>query len=346
MAVVIQRNPLVSSIQSFPDSGFLHDLFNLFLLGISLILVGGQVFRPAKIDLVFGSETKFHACQDHPSLFMFIVTRVDDRFGLGLGSLYKMLSHMSPSGYNCSVNIFLYNMSNPGTYDDDLRFLESIHPEIPVRFREISMEQATQVTGIYFPYHLPVVPGQIRGRNMATLRLFIPQMYTADWYFYMDDDVIYTRGEFFPEVMEFTGDQEKVLFAVQDYCFTVDPDFRRRIWAYRKDYPGMLYYGSGFLFMRGGEILRSELRKTLDYFVKHMELLWIEQDALNLAFNTSRVLFLPWKFCVVPTQFDQAKDIAYGFHHAAERKAKDVGFVKDLITEYQNAKEKWKPSAI
>jgi hypothetical protein len=157
----------------------------------------------------------------------------------------------------------------------------------------------------------------------------------------MDDDLIFERGEFFPEVMEYAADPHKILFAVQDYFFNISSSFRDRIWAYRKDYPGMLYYGSGFLLMRGGAMLRSQFRTTIDYFARHMELLWVEQDALNLAFDTSLVTFLPSKFCVVPTQFAQARQFAYGFHHAGERKSIDGGFVRDLVHAYQERKRAW-----
>jgi hypothetical protein len=96
-------------------------------------------------------------------------------------------------------------------------------------------------------------------------------MYEADWFFYMDDDIEYRRGEIFPELMTFTSDGSKVLFGVQDYAFLIMGRFRNRIHAYKSDYPGTNYYGSGFLLMRSVDVLRQELRNTIAYFGKHSE---------------------------------------------------------------------------
>jgi hypothetical protein len=173
------------------------------------------------------------------------------------------------------------------------------------------------------------------------MRLYIPQTSKADWYFYMVGDLVFSRGEFFPGLMQFTADKSKILFAVQDRAFNVYPHVWQRLKTYRRDYPGDLYYGSGFLFWRGGEALLRELRVTLNYFVQHMELEYIEQDALNLAFNTSLVYFLPHKFCVVPAEIDEARHWAYGFHHAAELKSLTGGFGVELMKVYEPAKQQW-----
>jgi lipopolysaccharide biosynthesis glycosyltransferase len=203
------------------------------------------------------------------------------------------------------------------------------------------MPDAIAATGVTYPYKNPPLRGKFAGRNICALRLYVPLMFASDWYFYMDGDVIFERGQFFPEIMEYTNETEKVLFAVQDYGFIAMPEFRKRVQAYRKDYPGNQYYGSGFMLMRGGSVLRKELEKTIRYFAKHLGLAYVDQDALNLAFDTKRVFFLPSKFCVVPALWKQARDWLYSYHPVGMDKSPGGLIFKEVVGAYRAAKEKW-----
>jgi hypothetical protein len=75
-----------------------------------------------------------------------------------------------------------------------------------------------------------------------------------------------------------------------------------------------------------------------------MELIWLDQDALNLAFNPACVYFLPVKFCIVPTQFRTQKHRAYALHYASVRKTNTSWFWPKVVHSYLNARNKWKKS--
>jgi hypothetical protein len=119
------------------------------------------------------------------------------------------------------VNLFLYNLSAPISLEDDIECLHSVHLEIRSLIHSISMEDAIQKTGAYFPCRLSLLRDQIRGRNIVTMRLYIPLIDKADWFFYMDDDAAFRCGQFSPEVMRFTTDKSKILFAEEDHPFMV-----------------------------------------------------------------------------------------------------------------------------
>jgi lipopolysaccharide biosynthesis glycosyltransferase len=249
---------------------------------------------------------------------------------------------MDPFGFDCSMNIFLYNETLP-TESEDLAFLRSIQPSVPVFFRSFSFEEAFAKSGAVFAAHSPVFQGQFSQRNMGLVRLWIPLLYTADWFMYLDDDFFFRRGKFFPEVMEFTSNSSKVLFAVRDHFYLMARDFQDRIAAYRpKNQTEPTYFGSGFLFMRGGSVLQQELRNTIQYFADHMELGYPDQDALNLGFESSRVVILPDRFCVTDRERKRQWNTAYGFHFngGAKRIARGT-FTHQAISEYRKAKEKW-----
>jgi hypothetical protein len=276
-----------------------------------------------------------------PSVFIFEVTQNDARLPLAYAGFYSLLTHMRPARFQYSANIFIYNSTLPDNDCEDIRFLRSIHREIDVKVRAISMEEAIERTGAKFAWEAPPHPGQFRGRNIGFIRLYVPLMYEADWFFYMDDDIEYRRGEIFPEVMSFTSDRSKMLYGVQDHAFLGDGYFRRRVQAYRSDYPGTKYYGSGFLLMRSGDILRQELRNTIAYFEKHPELSLTDQDALNLGFSWSYVDLLPVRFCVVISEWKKEKDRAYGFHCTACPKTPKSGFMAEVVGRYSEARDAW-----
>jgi lipopolysaccharide biosynthesis glycosyltransferase len=241
------------------------------------------------------------------------------------------------------MNIFLYNETLP-TESTDLAFLQSIQPSIPVIFRHFSFEDAFAKTRAVFPADRPVFRGQFFERNLGLARLWVPLLYAADWFMYLDDDLFFRRGKFFPEVLNFTWDSSKVMFAVRDHGFLAYRSFQVRIAAYRpKDRPYPTYFGSGFLFMRGGPILQQELRNTIQYIADHMELQYPDQDALNLGFESSRVFILPDKFCVIQQERERQWATAYGFHFNGVAKRITRGsFTYEAILDYRKAKEEWR----
>jgi lipopolysaccharide biosynthesis glycosyltransferase len=196
-------------------------------------------------------------------------------------------------------------------------------------------------TGVVLP--IPIPPGvrAKHGRDIMLARLFIPLLFSADWFLYFDDDLIFKRGEFFPEVMSFTSDSFKVMFAVQDHLFVISRGFQERIRSYNPTFPGLWYYGSGFLLMRSGLILRRELRSTLAYIRAHPRLEYIDQDALNLGFNFSYVHFLPDRFCVLSNRHIQLRHVGYAFHYNGAMKSAFSGFGFAIAASYRAARARW-----
>jgi hypothetical protein len=242
---------------------------------------------------------------------------------------------MDPFGFSCSMNIFLYNEIVP-TESEDLAFLRSMQPRVPVFFRSFSFEEAFAKTGAVFAAHRPVAKGQFLQCNNTLVRLWIPLLYTADWFMCLDDDLFFRRGRFFPEVLDFTSNSSKVLFAVRDHFYLDSAE----IAGYRPK--NQTYFGAGFLFMRGGSVLRQELRNTIQYFADHMELQYVDQDALNLGFETSRVFILPDKFCVTYSERNRQWDTAYGFHWAGSPKVITPGsWAGEFVFDYRKAKKEW-----
>jgi lipopolysaccharide biosynthesis glycosyltransferase len=248
---------------------------------------------------------------------------------------------MQPAGFNCSLNIFLYNKTFSKRMKDDLSFLGSIHPEVQIRVRNLSLESLARDAYIDFLKgnrnpHFP-----LSGTGVELVRLFVPLIFDADWFIYFDDDWIMKRGEFFPEVMNLTFDMSKVLYAVQDQWFVVSSFFRERIKSYKRDFPGLQYYCSGFLMMRNGTDLRQELRKTIQYYQEHMELQYMDQDALNLAFDLAYVQFLPLKYNVMTPWHVKLGDTGYAFHFSGLAKDGSNHFMDGVLRSYRDAKQKW-----
>jgi lipopolysaccharide biosynthesis glycosyltransferase len=273
------------------------------------------------------------------SIFFFIVTRNDNRLEMGLTAVYSMLNHISPSSYSFSVNIISCDPGIPPGRDADFKFLASIHRDVPIFVHNISQQNLNCLAGTKFPWERPLTKRQIPGRNIAALRLFIPFLFTADWFIYTDDDVFFRR-DFFPEVMEYTKNQSKVLYAVRDHFWFMGHRLRRRMHRYDKAFVGP-YFGNGFFLVRGNEIARREMKKTIEYFSQHMELQFVEQDAMNLAFDWNRVELLPVKFCVVGSEHGVAWDWAYGFHYTAIHKKTKVPFIKSAIQNYLARRDRW-----
>jgi hypothetical protein len=275
------------------------------------------------------------------SIFIFEVTRNDDRLPLAYAGLHSLLTHMRPARFQYSATIFIYNSTLPDSDCDDIRFLRSIHKEINVKFRWISMGYAIERTEAKFPLAVRVRRGQFRMRDIAFVRMYVPLLYEADWFFYQDDDIEYRRGEIFPEVMDFTSDRSKVLFAVRDYAFIVLDRFRKRTKRCKSVNNVTSYYGSGFLLMRSSEILRHELRNTIAYYGRYPELRFPDQDALNLGFDFSYVSLLPVRFCVVLSEWKKEKDRAYGFHCTSCAKTPKSGFMARFVGRYRYARDAW-----
>jgi hypothetical protein len=279
---------------------------------------------------------------DNSSVFFYMVTQQDDRLELGLAAVYLVLTHMLPARYLCSLHIFLFesgplNESN----EEDRLFLNSIQPLVPICFHSVTFGELINRTEVTMPLKIPPSGGSTHHREIELARLFIPLLFVSDWYLYFDDDLIQRRGEFFPKVMSFTRDASKIMFAVQDHWFCITKDFQQRVQRYHPQFPGLWYYGSGFLLMRGGAQLNHELRQTLAYVNDHLDLLYIDQDGLNLGFNFSYVYFLPNYFSVLSSQHQQLWDVGYAFHYNGFRKSSHFGFGLPLATTYRNAKQEW-----
>jgi hypothetical protein len=272
------------------------------------------------------------------SVFFFIVTRNDRRLSLGFTSIFTLLWHVLPEGYRCSYNIFFFEEPIPTAYDNDVNFLNSIRPSISVVLRNISSVGLSRRAGVCFPWNYPRQPGQIAQFRLALVRLFIPFLFDDDWFLYHDDDVIFRRGLIFPNVLTHTRNRSKVLFAVQDHWWVASAELRSRIHSYRANQDA--YFGSGFLVMRNNEILHRELRRSIDYLANHMELTYIDQDALNLGFDWRHIELLPRQFCVTSSEHSQTWNWAFGFHFAGSHKHTS-GFVMAVIKTYGEQRDEW-----
>jgi hypothetical protein len=308
----------------------------LLFLGLSIVVIVTRSRSLPRVSVSNGLFTvKFHK----ESVFYYLVTKNDNRFDMGLAVIYVMLNHIVPISYNFSVNIFLCDPRLPRERDIDFSFLSTVHPEVPVFVRNISHQGLNTLAGIEFPFDKPLMGRQIRWRNVAVVRTFIPLLFSADCFLYTDDDVIFRR-HFFPEVMQYTRNQSKFFFAVRDHLWVISNSLRQRILSYDKTFTGP-YFGNGFYLLKGNEIGRKEMRKAIEYFSQHMELLFIEQDAMNLAFNRARVELLPIRFCVILTEFRAAWNWAYGFHHTGFRNKPTAPLIRLAIQEYLSARDHW-----
>jgi hypothetical protein len=151
------------------------------------------------------------------------------------------------------------------------------------------------------------------------MRLFVPLVYSADWFLYLDDDILGSR-DWFPEIERFTTNLHKTLFSVIDPNIAGSP--RWEVYFQMLERPELfsVYFGSGFLLMRSGAILRTQLRNVLRFVPKHMNLTWPDQDALNIAWNRSQVQILPWQYCIVGYQIRTQQVMgAYLKHYANKR---------------------------
>jgi lipopolysaccharide biosynthesis glycosyltransferase len=188
-----------------------------------------------------------------------------------------------------------------------------------------------------FPWDRPLEPGQFAHRNIGVVRLYIPRLFPGpEWFLYFDNDVIFRRGQFFPEVMSYTDNPSKVFFAVSDIVWAHHPSHRKRIRSYNARASD--YFGSGFLLWRNGEILRREIAKSLEYCVKHMELRWPDQDALNLGFDWTYIDLLPKRFCVCSEEHGPTWSSAYNFHFAAGDKPRNP-FLKSVVAVYTTLRD-------
>jgi lipopolysaccharide biosynthesis glycosyltransferase len=299
-------------------------------LFLAVFLFQRILLRQANIMRFLSHKTQL------PSVFFYMITIDDNRIFLAFTAIFHMLTHMSTGGYNCSLTLFFYNEPIPTTYGADLRFLRSIQPNFPIVLQNISLSQLIH-TGISYPWEQPVVPGQFFQRNLAITRLFLPWVIDTDWYLYLDTDVIFRRGEFFPEVMRYTSNSSKVLFAVADAAWR-SRKHREGVWRYN---PALTnYFGSGFLLLRNGPILRRELQNTIGYFANHMELRLVDQDALNFAFNWQHIELLSLKFCACTGDHRHVWDWAYGFHFAGIDKMKDR-FLRSIVRGYLALRDDW-----
>jgi hypothetical protein len=280
--------------------------------------------------------------QNLSSVFLYYVTAMDQRFPVVLGSTFSILSHAHPEIYSFSVNLFFFNQSTPDL-TDEFAFLSAVFPS--VRFRSHAMlfqDVLRQTNTSDWPDAPRYCRGDYAGKVIILMRLFVPLYFEADWFFYLDDDVMASR-DFFDDMMRFTSDREKVMFSiVDDYC-------RRTAWVThylrRQNHEELqpVYFGSGVLLMRGGAVLRQQLRNVVAFLRAHPPMMFPDQDALNFAWNRSLVQLLPWQFCVLGRQLvsDPARE-AYLKHYADKHTYGVSRKLACFAEPYYKARDKWK----
>jgi hypothetical protein len=305
---------------------------SILLVAMTEALIARRRSHPARLD-----TRNPHAI----TVFIYYVTRFDGRWQIGLGSMTLLLKHMNAFGFTVSLNIILFNQNLAEIQplvEEDLRVLSFISRMVTVHIHAFYLSDLVSISGTDFPIDGPFSSGHWKDRWIAMGRLFIPLIFHADWFLYLDDDVE-AVGHFFPEVFTFTSDSSKVMFAVQDQWFD-QADFPQRY--LRRVKPGFNvkdYFGSGFLLMRGGAALRRELTNVLYYFRDHRSLLLPDQDALNFGMNHSYVHLLPWKYCVLSNMHGQMGRHALLKHYNGPGKTVDRGIGLKLATAYRQAKE-------
>jgi lipopolysaccharide biosynthesis glycosyltransferase len=276
-------------------------------------------------------------------IFFFTVTHHGERLSWCFSSLYFMLRHTRPAGYQFVVNIFFFNESLPTDVDDDIRFLRYVNPGVSIVVRNSSIPEVVAKTGIdcQFRDMGAGVWAAEPARSSTCLRLWIPFIYDADWYLYLDTDLIYWKSGFFPAIMKFAKDESKVLFAVQDAVFTRNRRFRKRVWSYTNGVRAPAYFNAGVLLMRSGEILRQELNKTIRFLEQHQELSYPDQDSINLAFNRSFVQFIPNRFNWIPKRSESLAKPQKAVHYAGDQKKWHWSSLNSAIRIYIKARNKW-----
>jgi hypothetical protein len=221
-------------------------------------------------------------------------------------------------------------------------FLSSIFPQIHFEAHSLFLADILRQTGLRGFSDLNSLCGTVyAGRSIILIRLFIPLLYSSDWFFYFDDDIMGNR-DFFPTIMKFTTNREKVMFGVVDSEWIQKPELKRYLVRVRKPNLRNQYFGSGVLLMRGGEVLRTQLRAVLQYLQNHPRLGFPDQDALNFAFDRSVVELLPAEYCIIgPQLFTNLTKTAYLKHFANTGVFPVDRRLRCFATPYRIAYQKW-----
>jgi lipopolysaccharide biosynthesis glycosyltransferase len=183
--------------------------------------------------------------------------------------------------------------------EEHFAFLSSLYPHVGFRAFSHQFEDVLEQTGFNKSFvRIKLNDCGYRGKSIIVMRLFVPLVYDADWFIYLDDDVL-AGHHFFPELLSYTGDRTQILFACVD-----EGSIGSRLLTQVLNRAGrpelkFTYFGSGFLVMRGGTVLREQMRNTIRYLWKHSPLRFPDQDALNFAVNRSMIGFFPSHFVTV-----------------------------------------------
>jgi hypothetical protein len=212
----------------------------------------------------------------------------------------------------------------------DLNFLSQTYPTISFVCHNISMPYLVNQSHVEYPLN------ETRGHLAA--RLFIPLLYHADWFLYIDDD-IEAVDYFFPEILSFASDRSKILFAVRDHTIMLSRRDCRYIRRVSPTFDVERYVNCGLLLMRGGEVLKEQFRNIIMCLSHHRHLKYHDQDAINFAINPGLVGLLPWPFCVGRDLHSQMGNRSILKHYNGFRKSstRDIGGKLSAI--YREAKQ-------
>jgi lipopolysaccharide biosynthesis glycosyltransferase len=284
--------------------------------------------------------------KDKQTVFLFYVTNLDSRFSVTLGSILSVLPQIDPDGFAVSVNIILFN-GVVGGLEEHLGFLSSLYPH--VRFRAFShqIEDVLEQTGFNRSFtHIHLNNCGYRGKFIIVMRLFIPLIYDANWFVYLDDDVL-AGHHFFPEILLYASDATQILFACFDEYLVGSRFLMRVLNRARRRELSSTYFGSGFLVMRGGTVLREQMRNAIRYLSKYSPLRFPDQDALNFAVNRSMIGFFPSHFVTVGFRHrTQKTDFAVLRHYANRGRHPNSQLKKCFGNRYFWALNEWKRNAI
>jgi hypothetical protein len=260
-------------------------------------------------SMSFFSHPVFALAFRPKSIFVYFITTFVNRWDWDMGAMFLLLKNMNSSGFSLSLNAMIINQdltSRESTIRSGLEALGSVYPWVSMNAYNFSFIDLVQQAGVEFPTHVPFL--------VCMARLYIPLLFKANWFLYVDADIQPVR-EFFPEIMTFTTNVSKVLFAVPDQTIIMTGYDRRRLQRLNLGVSHTQYFNAGFLFMRSGPALREQLRRAIIFVRKNLNIRYRDQDGLNFGIDRGLLELLPWKFFVEVTAHDIMGNTSYIKHH-------------------------------
>jgi hypothetical protein len=232
-----------------------------------------------------------------PTMFIFWTGRNDERKVLALGSAVQVAKLGNWSGFRASLNLFMLDSSNESDVRMEISCLGRLQPGLPARSIHISIEELIRRSGVNFTdlTHLyPIVHRSIPRAGPMIARLFIPFVYPADFYFYLDSDA-WPQVPFVHLLRSLLVEQDHVIWGCPDAWFAHASQPQQYLKQVKPSLHFSQYFGSGVLLFRGGPLLLEQLGKAIAWMRDESpeRARYSDQCALNFGCDRERIGLMP-----------------------------------------------------